>query len=206
MIYHLKLGVALTKNFVLEQLGQIKCLFLAHIIELCTQSAQNQIGGFTITNTRDQILLSCFPACSLYLLVQDCCSDSSLVVFITANMNKEGEKRICPLLLWAFIEIIHDTFSYRLLERTQSYGPMWLQEVQGEKMIIIGLKVQLKTWDFMTKDNGDNEQWRQLISSAQKQTELRYVLEVKLAGFDDYFNSGKVRKRERRKLSSTFLT
>lgn len=173
MFYHLKLGVALTKNFVLQQLGQIKCLFLSHIIELCTQSAQNQIGGFTIINTRDQILLSCFPASSLYLLVQDCCSDSSLVVFITANMNEEGEKRACPLLLRAFTEIIRDTFSYRSLDRTQSYGPRWLQEVQGNKMIIIGLKVQLKTWDFMTKGKGDNEQWRQLTSSAQKQTKLR---------------------------------
>lgn len=182
MTYHLKLGVALTKNFVLQQIGQIKCLFLAHIIELCTQSAQNQIGGFTVINTRDQILLSCFPAYSLYLLIQDCCSDSSLVV--TANMNEEGEKRVCPLLLRAFIEIIHDTFSYRSLDRSQSYGRMWLQDVQRNKMIIIGLKVQLKTWDFMTRDKGDNEQWRQL-TSAQKQTKLRYVLEVKLAGYDD---------------------
>lgn len=127
-----------------------------------------------------------FSACDFQFLVQDGYSNSSHVVFITVNINDEGRKRVYPLPLRALLEITHDDFSYSSLERTQLHGPMWLQGVLGNKMAILGRTGPVENLGFY--DERQREQ-RTLGKNQrllpQKQTKLRYVLKVKLAGFDD---------------------
>lgn len=65
-------------------------------------------------------------------------------------MRKGGEN-VCPLLLRAFLEMKHDAFSKNSLARTYSHGPIWLQGMLRNKMVILETTDPAKTQEFCNK-------------------------------------------------------